>query len=1237
MAKNKTPTQPTPPTRATKEPVNPALRAVQIIGSLRATVILFVLSLLLVFFGTVVQTYYGIDRVMKEYFHSWVVHIEFRLLDTFFERFFQDFGYGKAEVVDINDKKEFATFPFPGGFTIGWAMVINLTAAHVAMFIKLYKQYQTAQRQADRQRELNPNTPQTPATGTSLFSKLLFARSGIYIIHIGVTLLLFGEFIRATKAEEARMTIYEGQSIGFTEDFHKTELAIIDVTDPNATTEDVVVIPHQHLVEAARDKNPKAEAITHPDIPFSIEVQSWYRNTTTGMKPKSPDDPTFAYQGQRATVYSKPEVSGTDAREVDTPAVTLRLKDTKTGQDLGLKQFPTRYTVKETITSGDRKYSIQLRFLRTYKDYTVTLHKIETIYYPGTEKAKAYESDVTLNDEEQKENRTVHIWMNHPLRHRGDTLYQSGAPPKDHEGKRYTVLQVVTNPGSTMPYWSCALVTLGMLIHFLMKLFGYTMKELDRVTASPTKAEVVPTSKLGGKCMWAIPAVFFILCALMVGGKFISSGTPKEGEFDYTTLGKIPVQHNGRVQPLDSLARSTLMVLSDGKQEFVESYKPNPVPGKPRTGKEPVGGVARPAMQFFMETASGTDRILSHEIFRVHDPDLLQLLALPDRPNWFRYSIRDFSSNFAKVFERAASANRKEKHQRNSLDVKCMELARNVNALSSIGSQVDPGIIPTDAEDGKWLSLGEIREKFLPELDAEANNEVDGVIEKKEGMPKSAIVAKFGQKKLDEYRERQIQEEMAVMMSKFKVSQEAAYQQASVLVDQQIAKINVGELIESLGKGEYDREAKIVISDLMETKFKNKLQAEYPQAAAYQDLLDSYKAAREKQIEYETMMTLAKDSKTASSVDPSVLSKLKTESASMISRFNDLARGYVSKYGSDAEGKFDSKTISLIEREAKLNRFDPFLQCEVLYVVMFLLAVTSWFMTWKPSLARAFVLASVAVGVLTFGVHSWGLISRMIIVGRPPVTNLYSSAIFIGWGAILVCFVLEIFTRRAFAAAAGSAIGFATMIIARNLAVSGDTLEQMEAVLDTNFWLATHVVIVTLGYVAALKAGAMGLTYLTLGMSTPALRDKDVSRGLSNSIYGTVCFGMILSFVGTVLGGIWADQSWGRFWGWDPKENGAVLVVIWNALILHARWAGLIRQRGMAIMSILGAAVTVWSWFGTNQLGIGLHAYGFNATLATGCAVTWVFCVVFSIVGLMVPTKYWMSFRPVASKPVQKG
>jgi ABC-type transport system involved in cytochrome c biogenesis permease subunit len=171
-------------------------------------------------------------------------------------------------------------------------------------------------------------------------------------------------------------------------------------------------------------------------------------------------------------------------------------------------------------------------------------------------------------------------------------------------------------------------------------------------------------------------------------------------------------------------------------------------------------------------------------------------------------------------------------------------------------------------------------------------------------------------------------------------------------------------------------------------------------------------------------------------------------------------------------------------------------------------------------------------------------------------------------------------------------VGFITLVIAHYLGASGDTLEMMQAVLDSNIWLATHVVVITFGYSAMFLAGFLGIAYVILAIYTNVL-SKEAAKNLARMIYGIICFATLFSFVGTVLGGIWGDQSWGRFWGWDPKENGALLIVLWCALILHARWGGFIRQRGLACMAILGNAITAFSWFGVNMLGVGLHSYGF--------------------------------------------
>jgi len=153
-------------------------------------------------------------------------------------------------------------------------------------------------------------------------------------------------------------------------------------------------------------------------------------------------------------------------------------------------------------------------------------------------------------------------------------------------------------------------------------------------------------------------------------------------------------------------------------------------------------------------------------------------------------------------------------------------------------------------------------------------------------------------------------------------------------------------------------------------------------------------------------------------------------------------------------------------------------------------------------------------------------------------------------------------------------------------------MEMMQAVLDSNFWLATHVIVITLGYSAMFVAGILGIIYIIRTLQITEKSQAD-GKALAAMIFGVVCFALLFSFTGTVLGGIWADQSWGRFWGWDPKENGALMIVIWNAVILHARIAGMIRERGLALCAIGGNIITAFSWFGVNMLGVGLHSYGF--------------------------------------------
>jgi cytochrome c-type biogenesis protein CcsB len=368
--------------------------------------------------------------------------------------------------------------------------------------------------------------------------------------------------------------------------------------------------------------------------------------------------------------------------------------------------------------------------------------------------------------------------------------------------------------------------------------------------------------------------------------------------------------------------------------------------------------------------------------------------------------------------------------------------------------------------------------------------------------------------------------------------------------------------------------------------------------------------------------------------------------------------------------------LSKAGAEFYYNDVKAFLHATIIYIFAFVLAGCAILaVSVTPNLSESLRVSASYLIILAFAVHTFALIFRMALEGRPPVTNLYSSAIFIGWAAVLFGIIIERIYRVGIGSLVAAVAGFITLLIA----VGGDTMEMLRAVLDTNFWLATHVVVVTLGYAATFFAGLLAILYIALGLLTPMLSQKieritDVQKAvmvtagaavggvlgattaglaakgiarrpgeltfgkaLAKMVYGVVCFATLFSFVGTVLGGIWADQSWGRFWGWDPKENGALLIVLWNAIILHARWGGLVRDRGIMNLAVCGNIVTSFSWFGVNMLGIGLHSYGFM-----DAAFKWLMLFIASqlaIIALgLLPLQLWRSFRATApTEPPSRG
>ena len=175
--------------------------------------------------------------------------------------------------------------------------------------------------------------------------------------------------------------------------------------------------------------------------------------------------------------------------------------------------------------------------------------------------------------------------------------------------------------------------------------------------------------------------------------------------------------------------------------------------------------------------------------------------------------------------------------------------------------------------------------------------------------------------------------------------------------------------------------------------------------------------------------------------------------------------------------------LTKVRYEAFFNHFEPCYHATVLYVGAFVLAALAW-LGWSGPLNRA----SFGLLVTAFCLHLFVLISRIYISGRPPVTNLYSSAIFIGWAAVLLGLGLELVYRMGIGNVIASVIGFASLLIAHFLGGDGDTFAVLQAVLDTQFWLATHVVCITLGYSATYVAGLLGILYILRGVLTRSLK-----------------------------------------------------------------------------------------------------------------------------------------------------
>ncbi len=285
-----------------------------------------------------------------------------------------------------------------------------------------------------------------------------------------------------------------------------------------------------------------------------------------------------------------------------------------------------------------------------------------------------------------------------------------------------------------------------------------------------------------------------------------------------------------------------------------------------------------------------------------------------------------------------------------------------------------------------------------------------------------------------------------------------------------------------------------------------------------------------------------------------------------------------------------------VVQEAGYYRKNWFLYAMIFFLMGTLSALGMWALG-GTKLGTVLAWTTLIPTVIGLGYCITAITTRCIIMERPPIGNLYDTVIFIATTVTIIALLVEWMTHRRILLGLAPILGTLLIILGRRfeLGDAKDHMDPLVAVLNSNFWLTIHVITITLGYSAGLLSAFLSCAYLLMrGLGLDG-GDKDLRRALTRAVYGMLCLTLFLALVGTVLGGIWANYSWGRFWGWDPKENGALLIVLWTLAVLHARLGGYIKEWGIHFAAVFTAIVVTFSWWHVNFLGVGLHNYGFTA------------------------------------------
>ncbi|NCC21886.1 MAG: hypothetical protein EOM26_05410 [Alphaproteobacteria bacterium] len=683
--------------------------------------------------------------------------------------------------------------------------------------------------------------------------------------------------------------------------------------------------------------------------------------------------------------------------------------------------------------------------------------------HPGTDIPSHFQSTVLLKDG-QTEWRAV-IRMNEPLRHKGYTFYQSSFIDEgDAEG---TILAVVRNTGKIFPYISSAFIVFGLLLHMALRL-------------PPL-----------------LTATLVLVLSLSVPGPAHASPP----EFDFDAFGRIPVLDQGRVKPVDTLARAYLTLFS---------------------GKDHLENLS--ATEWLAETLFDPALASERPIFKVADPRVADAIGL-DRGERNVWSWREIAGAMSRHPEawRNLSARSPEELTRQQREL--VALGRKARMFRDLSRSLVP-VFP----------VVEIRDSALAR---------DFVV------PQETVFS-F----VDLHSRRDVLKKRAKLLDEI-----LAHGSLENFPDESVHLLALFHRADAMSRENSDGTLAIIPAQ--------------EKSGVWQSPWDLMRSAPAFPQEDAVFLRLWTDAAGAwRQGDPAlwdrVMSAIHAKSLDM--------------------GK-DATLAPRLRVEQRYNEIQPFRVAPGLYAAGLAVLLLSAAIRRKALARMAFALV-----LAGFSVHGTGIGMRMFIMSRPPVTDLFESVLFVGAIVVLTGLIYEARTRSRFGLLLAALAGSSLQLAALRLAPNGDTMGMLTAVLDSNFWLAAHVVTITTGYGACLATGLLAHGYLFVRIALPDDRERALT--LSKHVRGLSYVALFLTALGTMLGGFWADQSWGRFWGWDPKENGALLICLWLLFLMHGRLSGRMGEAGYNAGMALTNVVVALAWFGVNLLNVGLHSYGFMAGTA---------------------------------------